>query len=519
MTGNAVRNTKIILACLGVAIALGLLMFVVSHGRAKARLAAKKGALIAAGEILELKQLTPTLAPGKSNGGKALLSAINALPDIEYHLYSPSMRILGSGRALLSSSVKVLPNNEGAQWSTNIWFDLEPLIEPHRESMMNVARTLTNDAILFDPDYRNDGTPRLPHVVKMKGYTVWNAALIPYDLQRGDYVSAGNNLLAGSRLVAKWRHEPFIFSQLVRQMMLGILVKSLWEMLQYDHWSDAQWREIQDTWAAIDFWQGMEEALQMERVMSMPLFEQQWLEPGVRRDVKSIPALVADATGEALKRVFNKPGKGLKMLFVDVPQIATWPWITRYDDQLFYIDSVQHSLDALRIGMQSNSVMAARAAAGRKSFANVPPAYPLSRVMLYPTERVMNYTGEADAIRILGVTAIALKRYCGRYGKYPKGLKDLVPDFVTAIPIDAIDGAALRYRPDGNGRYVLWSIGTDGRDDGGDGMPPPGKHYWSQCPDLVWPWPAESGEVEAYVADLQNDLNAMMPLIVSPSSK
>jgi hypothetical protein len=43
----------------------------------------------------------------------------------------------------------------------------------------------------------------------------------------------------------------------------------------------------------------------------------------------------------------------------------------------------------------------------------------------------------------------------------------LVPGFITAIPGDVIDGKPLRYRLNPDGGFVLYSIGWNQTDDGG----------------------------------------------------
>jgi hypothetical protein len=64
-------------------------------------------------------------------------------------------------------------------------------------------------------------------------------------------------------------------------------------------------------------------------------------------------------------------------------------------------------------------------------------------------------------------TALAIERYRIAHGRWPESLQQLVPQFIGNLPLDPFDGQALRYRrlPDG---VVVYSIGWDGIDDGGD---------------------------------------------------
>ena len=107
---------------------------------------------------------------------------------------------------------------------------------------------------------------------------------------------------------------------------------------------------------------------------------------------------------------------------------------------------------------------------------------------------------EAEARRRLVVTAIALERYRVRHGAFPQSLAQLVPQFLEQPPIDFMDGKALRYSRTSDGHFVLYSVGLDCVDQGGDmrskyqAVPP---FMMQQEADLVWPRPASDAETEA----------------------
>lgn len=63
--------------------------------------------------------------------------------------------------------------------------------------------------------------------------------------------------------------------------------------------------------------------------------------------------------------------------------------------------------------------------------------------------------------------AFALAQYRSEHGRYPAKLADLVPKYVKAVPKDIFAGdAELHYKPQGDG-YLLYSVGKNGKDDGG----------------------------------------------------
>ena len=66
--------------------------------------------------------------------------------------------------------------------------------------------------------------------------------------------------------------------------------------------------------------------------------------------------------------------------------------------------------------------------------------------------------------------------------KLPTTIKDLVPDFLDAAPLDPFDGKPLRYIQDKPG-YSLYSVGKDRIDDGGNTN---GRSHYGFFPDITF---------------------------------
>ena len=70
----------------------------------------------------------------------------------------------------------------------------------------------------------------------------------------------------------------------------------------------------------------------------------------------------------------------------------------------------------------------------------------------------------------LALTALALEQFRAAHNnRYPAGLSELTPNYLVTILMDPFDGQPLRYRKQDDG-YVLYSIGSDLKDDGGKPM-------------------------------------------------
>jgi hypothetical protein len=98
-----------------------------------------------------------------------------------------------------------------------------------------------------------------------------------------------------------------------------------------------------------------------------------------------------------------------------------------------------------------------------------------------------------------------LKRYELRNHRLPDKLNELVPEYLKSVPIDCMDGQPLRYRQNADGTFLLYSVGPNGKDDGGN--PAEGKdfaamniHNWLDLfvLDWIWPQPATEAEIKAY---------------------
>jgi len=88
---------------------------------------------------------------------------------------------------------------------------------------------------------------------------------------------------------------------------------------------------------------------------------------------------------------------------------------------------------------------------------------------------------------------VAIKAFAGRRGEPPQRLQDLVDGmFLASVPQDPFDGGPLRYSRD---RLLLWSVGPDEKDDGGQDAPLDDQRVSSSLEDaalkdFVWRAPA-----------------------------
>ena len=101
------------------------------------------------------------------------------------------------------------------------------------------------------------------------------------------------------------------------------------------------------------------------------------------------------------------------------------------------------------------------------------------------THNIDHCARTTDQLRL----ACALELYFLRYDCYPETLGPVVPAFLPKMPIDPLSGEPYRYAREPSGRYKLWSVGWNEKDDEGV----PGEELFSKTSgDWVWQYPEQS---------------------------
>jgi hypothetical protein len=92
----------------------------------------------------------------------------------------------------------------------------------------------------------------------------------------------------------------------------------------------------------------------------------------------------------------------------------------------------------------------------------------------------------------MATVACALERYRLEHKDYPNELTALEPDFVPVITPDVVNGEPLHYRRTENGRFLLYSVGWNGKDDSGVIGTNQFNPFDPRNGDWVWKYPAQN---------------------------
>ena len=100
------------------------------------------------------------------------------------------------------------------------------------------------------------------------------------------------------------------------------------------------------------------------------------------------------------------------------------------------------------------------------------------------TRVALSQTGVNEAL-----VACALERYRLANQKFPGQLDELSPSCLDTVPNDVVSGNSMKYRRVAEGRFVLYSVGRNEKDDGGKTVLNP----QTKAPDWMqgdWVWPS-----------------------------
>lgn len=75
------------------------------------------------------------------------------------------------------------------------------------------------------------------------------------------------------------------------------------------------------------------------------------------------------------------------------------------------------------------------------------------------------------------------------HGEYPESLDAFTPQFIAKQPHDVIGGQPLHYRREANGQFVLYSVGWNEGDDGGEVGLTKNGNVDNNTGDWVWRYP------------------------------
>jgi hypothetical protein len=365
---------------------------------------------------------------------------------------------------------------------------------------------LNSQSIEFDLlDSQGAPIPSL-HLSKLKSAAQLLSITSVQALHETNRAEAWSNITAEAEFLRSYRGDPLMISDLVRVATAIIAITATWDALQEDCWTEQQLSELQARWEAVSFTNQLEAVVRMERAFGIASLEEarkMTYQQSAQSFYSSARSRASD--GDDPASVVREDLNNLKGRYL----FWRWKYSGSFDTEEYNIRSANAALVCSRLILTSGAFLPALHGLDEEATRLEqldPAAKSSSGIYRYAADMFRRYferMAAAEAARELVITAIALKRYHLQRSSYPENLNALVPAFLRAVPKDPWDGKSLRYRTLPEGGFVLYSVGKDGEDNGGDATPdhtgnPAAFDFVGK--DFLWPRLATPAEVEQYRA-------------------
>jgi hypothetical protein len=264
------------------------------------------------------------------------------------------------------------------------------------------------------------------------------------------------------------RSSPFLISHLVRIAIVAIDLQPIWEGLAEHRWSDEQLVALDIELGKLDFLADYEFILRGERAFAIASFEN-------RRRTREM--IVGQEDGSVITNSLRfMPSAYFLQNELACAQMNQ-QWI------LPLVDTNSRIVSPAALRRAENSVHA--------ELKHYSP-YNVQALMLYPAigRAVEKFAAIQSSINLARI-ACALERYHLAHGEYPETLAALAPQFIEKLPHDIINGQPLHYRRTDDGRFLLYSVGWNETDDGGQVAPIKDGRTDMENGDWVWQYPVK----------------------------
>jgi len=290
------------------------------------------------------------------------------------------------------------------------------------------------------------------------------------DLQAGQSQAALEDAKLFLRVTDSLRDQPYLISHLVRIAMMAIALQPIYEGLAQHSWNDAQLSELETVLEKEDFLADYETAMRGERMCGIDALEKMRL----TREEKS-----------------SEPENGGAIV---TNSLRLMPSAFFYQNELACAQRME--LGILPLVDLTNRVVSPSAvdqteATITNEMKHLSPYKMLSLMSLPAVGKSILRFAMIQTQTDLARVACALERFRLAHGNYPESLDELAPQFVASVPHDVIGGKPLHYRRTDDGKFVLYSVGWNEKDDGGTLIANKnGRVLWEQG-DCVWQYPVK----------------------------
>ena len=326
----------------------------------------------------------------------------------------------------------------------------------YEETLQQLREAARRPHARFWINYEDGFSARFPHLSRLKACSQYLSLHAIASLAEGNTEIALDDILLSFRLGETIKSEPVLISFLVQVAISRGRAEPIWEGLVDHRWSDAQLAAICEALARENHLENYRIGMRGERAFANYCYDQinrtrDWNflsdeEPTTKAEV----ALLEQTLGNSLFRL--------------VP--SGWFDQNKVSNSRMHMEFIQPAVDVERMIASPATTKRMDSAMLNKSLSPTP--YNLFSHLLLPAlSKAAEKSARGQSFKDLALVACLLERHFLAHKQYPETLDALVPQFITKLPHDVINGQPLKYRRTETGGFILYSVGWNEKDDGG----------------------------------------------------
>lgn len=503
--------SKLIILVLGATLVMALGLLLAWTVYARVALAGYKHQLISKGEILDIPSLTPPHVKPEENAGPQLAGLnwrLNSGHPLLADYCMPADRV-APGR-LRTLWQQPSPPRTDRRTNDVTWLDLANCYMKLQPVVVEARQVLNRPHLDNNLTYSNLAWSYQPQTMIYRRLGLALEGAVITTLHEKELAEARDNLLALLNLTILMEEEPTFLTQMVGISIGTLSYELTWQGLQVDGWTDSDLALLQQAWQHRQPTAALARAVQMERTIGLHQFERvrhtddDFILINYFGNVGQMPSRPQTVDTSAwMSWLANVAGTYFQRTVFTLA-VQTWRLHFSYGDERLYLQLYEEFLIIIRTPSSESDFCRKISLAEQMTndlLANG-IAYSLrqqfTRIITPNFASILKRLATYECQKEMVITAIALKRYAMRHGLLPERLQALTPEFLPAVPIDPMDSQPLRYQRLTSNGFLLYSVGLDGRDDGGE--PAPLKRYQAARPnageDLAWPQAATAADLQ-----------------------
>jgi|GEM_PF-829250 len=381
------------------------------------------------------------------------------------------------------------------------WQQLRDVISSNKVSLEKIRTALKNTNLAFSPPQTTYSN--LSFTIYQEWRLLCNAieqfkGSVFLHLHQKEFTQAQSealNLLLLYKLSSKLPTSPYI------QHSLTPTACGIWELLQFDVWTDAQLSEIQTILESIDYYTPTKLYFKLNKVQTAPLIQDG------KANFPFPDSITPQSNSEQIISIIKRPFDfdHFEKFLDRYPRYWDWCWRKSFKTELLCLQNSQFWIHVVEESQTNPPLAKLYQESSERFYSMENKLYRKDSIFAYfvTTPASVNYIEHifvSEIIRKLTITAVALKRYHQKNGNYPESLSELVPTYLPNTPTDPMDQKPFRYHKNSDDTYSLYSISLNGTDDKGSlsflSMSPFKYNCASLHDDIPWPQAATPEETQ-----------------------